>query len=88
MGFAAESNVAAWPLLFGSQIFKQPDDIINVAAGTYAENVVITTSGLRLHGTRGAVTPHKLFCTERAGRIDAHGAAGRPVAGQKGDGRE
>jgi parallel beta-helix repeat protein len=33
----------------------QPDDIILVAAGTYAENVVITASGLRLRGARGTV---------------------------------
>ena len=33
----------------------QPNDIIHVAAGTYAENVVITTSGIRLRGASGAV---------------------------------
>ena len=32
-----------------------PNDIIHVAAGTYAENVVITKSGLRLRGASGAV---------------------------------
>jgi parallel beta-helix repeat protein len=33
----------------------QPNDIIHVAARTYAENVVITTPGLRLRGACGAV---------------------------------
>lgn len=33
----------------------QPDDMVHVAAGTYAENVVITASGLRLRGAQGAV---------------------------------
>ena len=57
--FASEVNVLQVPRDFvtiqAAVDAANPGDIINVAAGVYNENVVIVTSGLRLHASSGAM---------------------------------
>jgi len=57
--FASEVNVLNVPRDFATiqaaVDAANPGDIINVAAGVYNENVVIVTSGLRLHASSGAM---------------------------------
>lgn len=57
--FAAEVDVLKVPgdyaTIQAAVDAASPGDIIQVRAGVYNENVVIVTSGLRLHGSSGAV---------------------------------
>jgi nitrous oxidase accessory protein NosD len=57
--FAAEVDVLKVPgdyaTIQAAVDAANPGDIIQVRAGVYNENVVIVTSGLRLHGSSGAV---------------------------------
>jgi hypothetical protein len=57
--FAPEVNVLEVPrdyaTIQAAVDAASPGDIIQVRAGVYNENVVIVTSGLRLHGSSGAV---------------------------------
>lgn len=80
--FASEVNVLRVPrdyaTIQAAVNAASPGDTINVAAGVYNENVVIATSGLRLHASSGAVIDGAGLT---GSGILVLGTAAQPVAG-------
>jgi len=69
---------ADYPTIQAAVNAATPGDTIMVAAGVYQENVVVTTSDLRLHATNGVVLDGAAL---GGVGINVHGTSSNPIAG-------